>query len=331
MGRALAPATIRSRESIILVNAHYLLELGWPPERLDHVRAICSPEAVAAILREQFRRHSPDGKTWPPGAKPIASNLRTIAAQIGELSDSDLAQVRKLAARVPKARHGFPKKTRERLAAFDDERVLRDFYKLPQVLWREAMEFAKTGKVRQARAKAKYGIALGLLLIKPLRVGELASLEFRGDFRRDREGHIVGLLVPGERTKTGVPIEAVFDATFGRRIAEYFERFLQPVEHATIFMFPNQNADHVTGAALSQGLAREVRLHLGITFNTHIVRALIATIILDADPNAIAVAQRMLEHTHVDTTTRHYGMLRGRGAQRQYENILTATLRGRRL
>lgn len=259
----------------------------------------------------------------------MASHLQTMAGQIGELTDADLAQVRKLAGRVPKAKGGFPRKTRERLAAFDDERVLRDFYRLPQVLWREAAEFAEADKLRQARAKAKYAIALAILLIKPLRISELASLDFRGDFRRDRKGRIIGLLIPGERTKTGVPIEAAIDATFGRRIAEYFERFVLPAAVGATSLFPRRGAGHVTGAELGQGLAREVRRHLGITFNSHLARALIATIILDADPDAVAVAQRMLEHTHVETTIRHYGMQRGRAAQRQYEQLLARTLRGR--
>ena len=329
IGRAIAHETLRKRETYIYVGAQYLLDLGWAAERLDHVRAICTPEAVAAILREQFRRHSTDGKTWPPGAKPLASHLQTMAAQIGELTDADLAQVRKLAGRVPKAKGGFPRKTRERLAAFDDERVLRDFYRLPQVLWREAAEFVKADKPRQARAKAKYAIALAILLIKPLRISELASLDFRGDFRRDRKGRIVGLFIPGERTKTGVPIEAAIDATFGRRIAEYFERFVHPVAVGVTSLFPRQETGHVSGAELSQGIAREVQRHLGIKFNSHLARALVATIILDADPDAVAIAQRMLEHTHVDTTIRHYGMQRGRAAQRQYEQFLARTLRGR--
>lgn len=329
IGRAIAHETLRKRETYIYIGAQYLLDLGWPAERLDHVRAICTPEAVAAILREQFRRHSTDGKTWPPGAKPLASHLQTMAAQIGELTDADLAQVRKLAGRVPKAKGGFPRKTRERLAAFDDERVLRDFYRLPQVLWREAAEFVKADKPRQARAKAKYAVALAILLIKPLRISELASLDFREDFRRDRKGRIVGLFIPGERTKTGVPIEAAMDATFGRRIAEYFERFVLPAAVGATSLFPRQEAGHVSGAELSQGIAREVQRHLGIKFNSHLARALIATIILDADPDAVAIAQRMLEHTHVDTTIRHYGMQRGRAAQRQYEQFLARTLRGR--
>lgn len=330
IGRALAPETLRKRETFIFLGAQYLLDAGWPLEQLDHIRAICTPEAIGAILREQFRRHSADGKAWPPGAKPMASHLRTMAAQVGELSDADLAQVQKLAGRVPKAKRGFPKTTRERLAAFDDERVLRDFVGLPRVLWRGAMGLAKSGKLRQARAKAKYAIALAILLTRPLRIGELASIDFATDFRRDRKGRIVGLYIPGERAKTGIPIEADIDPILGRRIAAFHERFIRPASRpGENYLFLADKSGHVAPNILSGGLKREIWRHLGITFNAHLARALVATIILDADPNGGPIAQRMLGHTHVDTTTRHYGMQRGRAAQRQYEAFLARTLRGR--
>lgn len=328
--RKLAPETLKKRRTTCFLAAQYLLDLEWPAEQFTDLRAICTPDAIRAVLREQFRRHSPDGRTWPAGAKPMASHLLTIAAQIGQLNAVELVEVQRIVTRVPKSRQGFPRKTRERLAAFDDERVLRDFYGLPQILWREAQQLEKGGKLRQARAKAKYAVALAILLVKPLRVGELASLDFLRDFRRDRKGRIVGLSIPGEHTKTGVPIEAAIDATFARRIVEYFDRFVRPKQGGDSYIFPRQSSGCVTGNELSQGLAREVRRHLGIEFNPHLVRALIATIILDSDPDAVAVAQRMLEHMNVETTIRHYGMQRGRAAQRQYEQFLARTLRGRR-
>lgn len=330
IGRALAPATLRARASIIFLSAQYLLDIGWPAERLDHVSAICTPESVGAILREQFRRHSTDGKTWPPGAKPMASHLQTMAAQIGELTDAELAQVRTFAGRVPKAKRGFPKKTRERLAVFDDERVLRDFVGLPRVLWQEAMALAKATRLRQALAKAKYAVALAILLTRPLRIGELASIDFATDFRRDKRGRIVRLYIPGERTKTGIAIEADIDPILGRRIAEFYEIFVRPASRpGESFLFLSEKSGHVTGNNFAQGLSREIWRHLGIKFNSHLARALVATIILDADPNGGPIAQRMLGHQHLETTIGHYGMQRGRAAQRQYEQFLARTLRGR--
>lgn len=329
-GRPLAPETLRKRRGLIFLGAQYLLDLGWPAERLDHLRAICSPEAIGAILREQFRRHSRDGRTWPAGAKPMASHFLTMATRIGQLGDADLAEIRKFARHVPGPKRGFPKQTRERLAVFDDERVLRDFYRLPQTLWTEARGFEKAGRLRRAAAKAKAAIALAILLTKPLRIGELASLDFTSNFRRDRKGRIIGLCIPGERTKTGVPIEAAIDAALGKKIAEYFDRFVRPVcNSGRSFLFASGSGGHIAGRNLAQSLTREVRHRLGIKFNPHLVRALVTTLILDIDPNGGAIAQRMLEHTKIETTLAHYGMQRGRAAQRLYEHYLARALRGR--
>lgn len=329
--RPLAAETLRERKTYIYLGIQYLLESGVSADQLNDLSAICSPDAIRQILREQFRRHSPDGQSWPPGAKPMVSHFATMAAQIGRLSDAELAEIRKLVERVPKPKRGFPKKTRERLAVFDDERVLRDFVALPAVLWKEAMELEKSGRWQTARAKAKYAIALAILLTKPLRIGELASVDFTTDFRRDRKGRINLLYIPGDRTKTGNPAEAALDDILGKRIGEYFERFARPTSGAAgSFLFPSGTARHVNSANFASGLKKEIWRHLGIQFNSHLARALVATIILDADPNAGPIAQRMLGHMDVETTYRHYGLQRGRAAQRQFEAFLSRALRGGR-
>jgi integrase len=329
-GRALAAETLRKRSGYIFLGAQYLMDSGRLPDQLDHIRKICTPDAFSQIMREQFRRHSPDGKSWPAGAKPMASHFATMAQQIGDLPDADLAQLRKLASHIPKSKAGFPKKTRERLAVFDDERVLRDFVKLPAVLWQEAMDLARAGKVRPARAKARCAIALAILLAKPLRIGELVGVDFVRDFRRDPKGRIVSLYIGGERTKTGVPIEALIDSHLGKRISKYYEQFVRPITTSNNhFLFMSGSSGQISGNNMSSSLKLEIWRHLGIVFNSHLARGLVATIIMDSDPNGGPIAQRMLGHQHLHTTVAHYGMARGRAAQRQYEGFLWRALRGR--
>lgn len=328
MGRALAPETIRKRRSAIHLGAQYLLDLGWPADRLADLRAICSLDAIKSILGEQFRRHSRDAKTWPAGAKPMASQFMSLATQVGQLSDAELADIRRLTKKVTYRKRGFPEKTRERLAAFDDERVLRDFFALPGRLWKEANELEKASKRRRARVKAKYAVLLAILLVKPLRIGEAASLDFLTDFKRDQRSRLIGMLIPGDRTKTGLPIEAAISPVLGRRIDEYIERFVKPLGKSDChFLFPGDIKERVSPNNLASGLKTEIWRHLGIQFNSHLARAVIATIILDADPDAVAIAQRMLEHVNVETTIRHYGMQRGRSAQRKYQDFLSRALR----
>lgn len=55
INRAIAQETLRKRQTYIFLGAHYLLDLGRPAERLDDIRAICTPEAVGAILRDPAR------------------------------------------------------------------------------------------------------------------------------------------------------------------------------------------------------------------------------------------------------------------------------------
>ena len=69
---------------------------------------------------------------------------------------------------------------------------------------------------------------------------------------------------------------------------------------------------------MSNSLAAPVLDHIGVEFGVQFARHLIATLILDADPANGPIAQRMLDHTSLKTTTTSYGMQRTRSAQNSY-------------
>jgi integrase len=87
-------------------------------------------------------------------------------------------------------------------------------------------------------------------------------------------------------------------------------------------LFPGKNGGHLHPQTLANGIVSIVHDYAGLPFNAHLVRHLVATLIMDADPANGPIAQRMLDHTDLKTTTQFYGIQRTRGAQAMYAKIL---------
>lgn len=70
-----------------------------------------------------------------------------------------------------------------------------------------------------------------------------------------------------------------------------------------------------------------IKKHLGIKMNPHLIRSLIATVLLDDDPRNVTVAQRALDHKTHETTMRPYAMQRGRATNAEYTAIMQRRIR----
>lgn len=327
-GNGLARETLRKREGNIYIAARYLIDRGWQRDEIDSLSKIMKTDLIILMMEEHFKRHSPDGKAWPPSAAPMASHLFTIAKQLGNVTDKDLSLINDVTKRLRRRRNVFPEKTRERLAAFDDIKVLKSLFALPKIWWKRAQKFLREGQLARAFTWAKRAIALDILLTKPLRISELASIDFAQDLRRDRKHRIIGLCVPGHKTKTGLPIEAELRKDTVDMIQTYLSEHSKIFAQRTeTFLFPGKEQGHVAPHSFGATLKTSILNDLGVVVNPHLVRALIATIIFDEDADGDTVAQHMLGHLDITTTRSHYGMQRGRAAQRQYSAIISQVLK----
>jgi len=78
--------------------------------------------------------------------------------------------------------------------------------------------------------------------------------------------------------------------------------------------------------AMATDVKNLVTRQVGIDFHIHAFRNLVATMLLDDDARNGPVAQRMLDHASLKTTTGHYAQQRTRGAQREYNEMLDRRL-----
>lgn len=318
-----AKSTMRTRGNILALAPHRLVQRGWPAASLTSLAAILTPAAVEAILTDYWETNCRDGE-WTLGAEATAQALAAAARQWGKLPAAELEQVLDICRQVRAKHRGFTAKKLERLAQFDDPKIERRFLQLPEALWRKALKFAKAGKMKRAADTAKYALALAILFDKPLRVADLAILDLALDFARNAKGKITGVRIANGRASKRAPVvEGALSAQTVRMLEAYVTRFRPPLLHDdSTALFPGKASGHLDSKSMATQIRALIGRELGVDVNSHLMRAYVGTVILDEDPRAVALAQRVLGHQNAATTLRFYAAQRGRAANRQYAELI---------
>jgi len=319
--------TIKCVRGTLIRTASVLAQRGHMPlESITDLRAILTPAAVRAVLEHLYARLGKSGE-WPPSAATHMVTLRRAARQCGALTKDEIAQLADMAKFIHPAKFGMRTRSREVVAAFDDDRILLRLFELPRECFRAADRMMTEGHPVKAATLYRRSLALAILLEKPLRLGALASLDVDRHIRRDTRGRVIGLSIPSHESKNGMSSEVVFSSELAERVELYLRAFRPRLKPAgSSALFPGRGVPHIDPQSLGRDLTRLVQSQIGIEFHPHAIRNLVATMILDDNARNAPVAQRMLDHASVKTTIRHYGQQRTRGAQREYNELL-----GRRL
>ncbi len=325
--------TIRQARGILLRAAGVLVLKGADPGSLQGLRDVLHPAAIRAVLEEHAERLG-KGKGWAPSSATVAITLKRMARISGALTDAELVEVERLCGMVKARPPRLTERAAERLAQFDEPRVLREFLRLATDCCAAADRILKDGREnryppeKKAARLHQKGLALAILLNQPLRREDLAELDLATDFRRDTTGRIVGLQIPGSKTKTGQAVEAWFDPPLIKRIERHLKVY-RPIlcDGKSTFLFPGRIDGHRAPSTMSAELKRFVQNQVGAEFNVHLVRHLTVTLLLEEDPLNMAVAQRLIGHVQLKTTERFYGQARTRAAHRKWADVLQHRIR----
>jgi integrase len=260
---------------------------------------------------------------WAASSPNVATILKRAARISQALDDTELREVERLCAMVRRQPLRLCRMARERLAQFDDPAVLHRLLKLPDQCFTTADRMLVEGSSKRAAILHLRALALAILITKPLRREDLAQLDLATDFRRDKEGRIVGLSIPGHKTKTGRDEEAWFERPLIKRIQRHLQVFrpLLASSHST-YLFPGQVHGHRSCNVMSDELKQLVQNQVGAMFNAHLVRHIAVQLLLEDHPDNMPVAQRLIGHGDLRMTERFYGAGRSRGAQRHWGDLL---------
>ena len=321
--RVLAPLTVKLRLAQIHAAATALVEAGVKPSEIRSLADLCSPANFKRVLQ---RRYGTIGGRENRFNQDLAAALVQIAREWVKADNLLLAELRRLASKVPKRVPGLTDKNKKFLRQFDDRSTLDRVLNLPGRLWAEVKRTKKPN--HQTLAKAQAAIAVAVLIYMPVRMQNLAALTFDVHlFMREGARATSTLELPAAEVKNRR--ELAFDIPPGvaRMIAEY-RNILAPkvIGHRPDGLFVNPDGTPKHQGTISAFISKTLRKRAGIVLTAHQFRHLSAKIILDAEPGSFETVRQLLGHASLNTTVGAYAGIDSRRAARHHQRLIEKAL-----
>jgi integrase len=213
---------------------------------------------------------------------------------------------------------GFTEKNRAFLRQFANPRALPKLLGLARDLVDRADSSADHGR-RDAELVA-YAVAIGIELVLPLRMEDLAGL------RWDEHIHIHGdiVLLSVRAHKNGCVVNAEATPALVRLLDLYRNRYWSTLASpGSPWVFPGEHGGRRQTGGFGSQLSRVIYRQTGIMMTPHQFRHLAAWIYLRAHEGDYETLRRLLGHTSVATIMRFYQELEKLAASQRFNEIMT--------
>jgi integrase/recombinase XerD len=171
------------------------------------------------------------------------------------------------------------------------------------------------------------GLMIALVAFIPIRRKNLAALEIGRHLVR--EGGRWFVVVPGQETKTGRPIDYPVPELLTPYLATYLN-IIRPqlLQHTTcVALWLNSRGGALAYAAIGDIFGRHSMSRLGFRVTPHDARDAAGTFWALFAPDQIRVARDLLAHRDLRTTLKYYNRARGIEASRAYGDVLVGMRR----
>lgn len=312
-GRPLGIISINATRRAILRAATCLIKNGTPADSISNLAFLVQPSVYHSILKCLYAEGLPRLKAanspsyWTRSAYDISGILTLLARRWVKVPPETLDTLLALHKRIGPIQTGLSERVQARLAEFMTDAERQELFQLPWRAFEMADKMLLEGDTIRASKLYETALALIIGLESSLRLGDLAKLDLKENFQRDRKGRVIKLVV--RINKTIVIKWAEIDDGLAQRIerhVKYFRPYIQG-HHESNFLFPSAGGRSRFPSSINRLLHNLVAQQLGKHFTAHLARHLAVDIILDANPANMALAQRQLGHRSLETTSRIYG------------------------
>jgi len=318
IGKPLRPASIESaRYSARYLHAA-LLRSGSDPSGITSLADLIKPAALRLALEYCLDRA---GKITVHIGR-VAELARQIAKYWAKCSDEELAEIRLMTRKLIRKQDGMTSRNRLRLQQMDDPVNLRALLEFPRREMKAAVD-QDDGSIRVA-LRAQKAAAVEILLMAPIRLANLATLEFDRTYirnRRDGSRQAYLMLEPGE-VKNSISLKFDLPEQTVEIIDQYVHRFHRRLFGSNRFLFPGRKGSSKASCMLSDQISKRLFEVLGLRIHVHLFRHLAAKIYLDRHPGAFEFVRQLLGHKSIDTTMRFYAEFNRSAAARRYDDVV---------
>ena len=319
-GRAPAsPATLQSVRVCLFEMAAALVHSGRAPETIRSLADLVEPDALQTALTFVWARN---GKRKTGHLHNFALIALKIAKYWVKAPPEKIAALQAIRRQVNPQNTGMTEGNRARLRQFDDPENLRRLINLPETIWHS---IRRTGPIgRAAAVRVQLALAIGILLVAPMRMKNLASLNVSRHLSRTRPGGVRHIVIPPEEVKNRAPLSFEIPGPLGELLDFYLDR-CRPIlsEDSKGYLFPAPRTGGAKSSAdLGVQIKRSIAREAGIALNPHAFRHLSAKLFLAAHPGEYETVRLFLGHKNLNTTVRAYCGLEQADALRRLDALI---------
>lgn len=316
----LRPATIAGQRERILRIATAVVRAGCPIEEVTGLSVLVSPDNAEAAIRFFYAR---TGEKMTEAIHQNAMLLRSIAKKRTPKDDPVRELLDLLCHNFAVSVSGMRARNRTRLGQFDDPENVDTLLSLPERIVHDVRRHDDGGY--RAAMRIAYAVAIELLIVAPMRIQNLAWLEHDRHFIRIRIGvdGVTHLRIPAEEMKNHEP----YEMEVPKESAELLRLFIREYRprmggNDCPWLFPGYSSRRRHPEAFSRDLSEFIFEQTGIRMHVHLFRHLAAKLYLDAHPEDVETARRILGHKSVKTTMKAYVDVKNAAAFRRYDALI---------
>lgn len=314
--------SIKNKEFSLRYMASVLLRAGTVPADLTGIEFLLSTTALDTIMGYFAPDEAGAGRTT---FVLLLGHLLTIAKHQSPKPIEAIQRLQTIYKRHKrKKRHGLTKRNRGMIARLSDDRTVALLVQLPPML------FGKLAKVKKPTVRAA-NLALAALYIElslmwPARVGNLSKIHMDKNIVRSGtgRGRRVYLRFDATEVKNEMDLHAELPPSAVHMLDVFLERY-RPllVRHPSDYLFPHRDGGPRHRGVIWQSVTTVTDRYVGVPVNPHLFRHFGVDQYLKARPGDYENPRRVLGHSSIDTTTRHYaGAETGAAIRLWDENVL---------
>jgi hypothetical protein len=324
-GHRLAPcnsSTITTRERELVAAAKMAVRAGVTLESLTSLATMLHPQVVNTIIDAYWRK---DGDVPTTYTISLACRFEAIARQTACLGAGELTQLGDLRYAMEQHREeGMTEKNLAVIRAVLTPGVWGRFARLPEQLMEQAQGMRTSAPVRAALL-AQTAVAVGVELVAPVRLGNLAAIKLGVNLIKPGGPDTnYWLQFPKFDVKNKQALQFAFNDKLTKLIDEYVFDFRPILMNGRNedWLFPGRSTDHKEKIGFSTQIVDQVEKATGIRITVHQYRHAAAAMILKHRPGEYELVRQLLGHKSVETTKRFYLDLETTAASEIYTDIL---------
>jgi integrase len=261
-----------------------------------------------------------EGGTSSTAIADLASVLKAVARHHVHATPDHLDRIGGIIRRLALGRVGLTETNRTRLRPFDDRGNIGALLNLPAELMREA---GRHRNPRHGAVRAQLAAAIEILLMAPVRMGNLAKLDIEQNLVRPGRGRALHIVIGAEQVKNREPLEHPLPPEGIDLVERYIREFRPHLASAgNTALFPGIGPGPKNQAFFGTQISRTIRAHTGLRIHPHLFRHITAKLFLDANPGNYEVVRRTLGHRSIDTTNAFYTGLETAAAVRHFDEVI---------